>query len=55
MAEWWYNSSWHSAIKITPFEALYGYQPPVLALGTPLKSSVDSVNVVLRDRQLTLT
>ena len=28
LAEWWYNTSWHSAIKLTPFEALYGYPPP---------------------------
>jgi hypothetical protein len=27
LAEFWYNSSWHSAIERTPFEALYGYSP----------------------------
>jgi hypothetical protein len=29
-AEWWYNSSYHTAIKTTPFEALYEYKPPQL-------------------------
>lgn len=24
LGEWWYNSSFHSAIKMSPFEALYG-------------------------------
>ena len=29
-AEWWYNSSYHTAIKISPFGALYEYPPPSL-------------------------
>ena len=31
MAEYWYNSSFHSSLKKTPFEALYGYPPPQLS------------------------
>lgn len=33
LAEWLYNTTLHSAIKMTPFEALYGIKPPRLALG----------------------
>jgi hypothetical protein len=29
-AEFWYNSCFHTAIKMSPFEALYEYPPPVL-------------------------
>jgi hypothetical protein len=29
-AEWHYNTSWHSAIRMTPFEAVYGRAPPSL-------------------------
>jgi hypothetical protein len=27
-AQWWYNSSFHSTIGMSPFQALYGYEPP---------------------------
>ncbi|XP_019163484.1 PREDICTED: uncharacterized protein LOC109159828 [Ipomoea nil] len=30
LAEWWYNTNYHSALKCTPFQALYGYTPPAL-------------------------
>ena len=31
LAEWWYNTSLHSAVGMTPFQAIYGYKPPGFA------------------------
>lgn len=28
LAEWWYNTTYHTSIQMTPFQAMYGYPPP---------------------------
>ena len=33
LAEWWYNSTYHSSLNMSPFEALFGYKPTPLPLG----------------------
>lgn len=31
LAEWWYNTNFHTALQMTPFQALYGFPPPMVA------------------------
>ena len=40
LTEWWYNSTYHSSINLTLFEALYGYPPAVHLPYLPKGSSV---------------
>ena len=54
-AEWWYNTSHHSSIGMSPFEALYGYQPPSITAYLPGSTSVAQVDQQLKDRDELLT
>ena len=49
-AEWWYNTAYHSALKMTPFEALYGYAPPAIKPYIPGSTVVANVDAQLRSR-----
>jgi hypothetical protein len=40
LAEWWYNTSWHSSIKMNPFKALYGIEPPMHLPHIPCSTDV---------------
>ena len=51
LAEYWYNTSYHSSIKMTPFKALYGFEPPLHVPYLPGDSNVEAVDLALRDRE----
>lgn len=50
MAEWWYNTSHHSAIGMTPYSALYGRQAPSFNYHQAGKSSNACVNEFIQQR-----
>lgn len=51
LAEYWYNTNYHTSLKTTPFQALYGYPPPHLSLGSYLDTSNTKVADLLEKRQ----
>ncbi|PKA50779.1 putative mitochondrial protein [Apostasia shenzhenica] len=52
LAEWWYNTTYHSAIRMTPYEAVYGQPPPIHVPYVAGDSAMESVNRVLTDREV---
>ena len=51
LAEFWFNTNFHTSTKLTPFEALFGYPPPKLLDYILSTTKVDSMDVQLRTRQ----
>jgi len=49
-AEYWYNTSYHSATKTTPFQAVYGREPPVLLRYGDIPTNNANVEELLKDR-----
>ena len=49
-AEFCYNTSWHSAIQKTPFEVVYGREPPSLLTYVPGTTKVATVEMELMKR-----
>ena len=46
LAEFWFNSNFHTNLKLTPFEALYGFPPLTLqsyVLGTTRVAALDAL------------
>ncbi|GMI89824.1 hypothetical protein HRI_002651700 [Hibiscus trionum] len=54
LAEWWYNTSFHSAIQVTPYQALYGQPPPIHVPYVAGDSLVAEVDRSLQHREAAL-
>lgn len=53
-AEFWFNTTWKVATKITPCEAIYGKQPSTLLSYVPNTSKIQEVEQQLCSKDITL-
>jgi hypothetical protein len=49
MAEWWHNTSYHTSLKSTLFEVVYGYTPPWIIKYIPRIIDNKAMDTYLRD------
>lgn len=52
LAQFWYNSSTHSAIGMSPFKAMFGYEPKQWGLSSTAACSVPSLQAWLEERKV---
>lgn len=51
MAEWWYNTHYHSSTQLTPYEGVYGKPPPLHLPYLQGESAVDEIYRSLQRRE----
>ena len=51
LAEYWYNTNYHSSLELTPFQSLYGIIPPLHVPYLPGDSPVAAVDRLLVERE----
>ncbi len=50
-AQWWYNTSYHTTLKTSHFQALYVYTPPQLSIELILRSQNNEAQDLILQRQ----
>lgn len=54
-AEYCYNTSFHSSLKATPFQVVYGRPPPQLLSYSPGSTHLDELDIALQSRDALLS
>lgn len=52
LAEYWYNTSYHTSLGNTPFFVLYGHEPQQLGIEAPNVAQHSDLNTWLQERDL---
>jgi hypothetical protein len=51
MVEWWYNYTFHTSTIMTPFQALYSYEPPKWEDFVIMETKIPTVRDQLEENQ----
>ncbi len=51
LAEWWYNTNYHSSLGTTPFKALYGVNPPDTLVAAAGAATSQEVQDLVKERE----
>lgn len=55
LAEHWYNTNYHCSLKMSPFQALYGYPPPQLAVNNAARAEDENAENWIQERMHMMT
>jgi len=50
MAEFWFNNDYNNSLKLVPFKALYGCDPPHLLKGAIVLSTEEEFNMMTHEK-----